>query len=265
MNDLPVIASASLRAQAIEVLEDRVLYGDWVPGTRLPTESELCVQLGVSRSVVRDAMRALAVRGLVDVRQGIGTVVAEVSDAAYSDAAFLLLLRSDVTVHEAVEARAAIEVALAGIAAEARKEDDLISLRRNFQTVAAAAEAGNTSLALEGDLRFHVGILKATHLPVLVTLLKPMHQIIWITTQFPPAADGDADHASLGHQAYDVELHRRVLEALEAGDSELARRRMREHFAFIRNPAYRELHSMSFRDAARLRAAMRAEMSQHAN
>jgi GntR family transcriptional regulator, transcriptional repressor for pyruvate dehydrogenase complex len=264
MNDLPVIASASLRAQAIEVLENRVLYGDWLPGTRLPTESELCAQLGVSRSVVRDAMRALAVRGLVDIRQGIGTVVTEVSDAAYTDAAFLLLLRSDVTVHEAVEARAAIEVALAGIAAEARKEDDLVSLRENFETVAAAAEAGDTPLALEADLKFHVGILKATHLPVLVTLLKPMHQIIWITTLFPPGGGG-VSRASVDSQAYDVELHRKVLDALEAGDSELAQRRMREHFAFVRDPAYRELHSMSFRDAARLRAAVRAEMGKHAD
>jgi GntR family transcriptional regulator, transcriptional repressor for pyruvate dehydrogenase complex len=264
MNDLPVIASASLRAQAVELLEDRVLYGDWVPGTRLPTESELCAQLGVSRSVVRDAMRALAVRGLVDVRQGIGTVVTEVSDAAYSDAAFLLLLRSDVTVHEAVEARAAIEVALAGIAAEARKEDDLVSLREHFETMAAAAEARDTPLALEADLKFHVGILKATNLPVLVTLLRPMHQIIWITTLFPPAADGDAGRTGADYQAYDVELHRGVLDALEAGESEQARRWMRELFAFVGDPAYRELHSMSFRDAARLRAAVRAEMSQYA-
>lgn len=254
MNDLPVLASASLREQVIGLLEERVLYGEWVPGTRIPAESELCAQLGVSRSVVRDAMRELAARGLVSIRQGIGTVVAEASDAAYCDAAFLLLLRADVTVHQAAETRAAIEVAVAGIAAKARKDHDLTSLREHFGTVAAAAKARDMPLALEADLRFHLAILEATHLPVLITLLRPMHRIIWITS-LPPQAEGDSGPD--GAHYYDVELHRGVLEALEAGDGELARERMRAHFAFVHDPAYREVQSMSFRDAARLRSSVR--------
>jgi GntR family transcriptional repressor for pyruvate dehydrogenase complex len=270
MNDLPMLASAPLREQLIELLEERVLYGEWPPGTRVPAETELCAQLGVSRSVVRDAMRELAARGLVSIRRGVGTVVTEASDAAYSDAAFQLLLRGDVTVHEAVEARAALEEAIAGIAAEACKDEDLVALRGHFEAVAAARQADDMPQALEADLRFHLGILEATHLPVLITLLRPMQRIIWITSLPPesedgsgrlagvPTADGELDH-------YDVELHRCVLEALEARDASLARARMRDHFSFARDPAYQSLHSMTIRDAARLRSSLRAEMRSHAD
>jgi len=267
MNDLPVLASAPLRDQLIELLEERVLYGDWAPGTRIPAETVLCAQLGVSRSVVRDAMRELAARGLLSIRQGVGTVVTEASDAAYADAAFQLLVRGDVTVHEAVAARAALEEAIAGIAAEACKEEDLVALRGHFEAVVAAREADDMPGALEADLRFHLGILEATHLPVLITLLRPMQRIIWITSLPPESEDGSDRPGALNGELdhYDVELHRLVFEALEARDANLARARMRDHFSFARDPAYQSLHSMSVRDAARLRSSLRAELSSRAD
>ena len=68
----------------VREFEDRIVYGELAPGERLPTESELCELLGVSRSVVRDAVRTLVARGLVEVRQGRGMIVAAPDDHAYS-------------------------------------------------------------------------------------------------------------------------------------------------------------------------------------
>src|ERR1700722_10498688 len=85
-------------------IEQRILEGDLEPGQRLPTELELGEALAVSRSVVRDAMRTLSARGLVQVRQGIGMVVSSPSDAALSDALVVLLMRSELTMGDVIEA-----------------------------------------------------------------------------------------------------------------------------------------------------------------
>lgn len=254
MTDLPNIASTRLSSQVIDLLEERVLFGEWTPGTRLPNEADLGAQLGVSRTVVRDALRALSARGLVEVRQGVGTIVSQATDAAYIDAAFLLLLRADFTVHDAVEARCAIEVAVSGMAAVSRTGDDVDALWGHFEAVSAAARTNDITGALEADLRFHSTILEATHLPVLITLLRPMHRIIWVTS-LPPTSFP---------VSYDLEQHRLVVEAIDSGDAELARKRMQEHFAFIDDLAYRETHSSSFRDAAKRRSQLRRELIEHA-
>jgi GntR family transcriptional regulator, transcriptional repressor for pyruvate dehydrogenase complex len=262
MTDLVSLAGPSLRERVTRLLEERVLYGDWRPGTQLPSETELCAQLGVSRSVVRDAIRSLDARGLVEVRQGVGTIVAESSADAYSDATLLMLLRSGVTVHEAVEARAAIEQAVVGIAAAARSEDDLSALRGRFEAVQRAAESNDMPLALEADLGFHLGILHATHLPVLISLLGPMQEIIWVTSL--PASVIGTDSGRFGYRDYDVDLHRGILDAIEARDPGLARERMQAHFGFVSDPAYRDVHSMEFREAAKLRSVLRQEIRRRA-
>jgi GntR family transcriptional repressor for pyruvate dehydrogenase complex len=98
MTDLHRIGRAKLSEQVADLLAHRILRGEWDPGHTLQSEAALGSQLGVSRSVVRDAVKTLVARGLVTIRQGAGTFVAEPTDAAYSDAIFILLLRSDVTI-----------------------------------------------------------------------------------------------------------------------------------------------------------------------
>src|SRR5438132_4616388 len=86
-----------LADQVAALIEGQILDGSLAPGDRLPVEFELAEELRVSRTVVRDAMRALAARGLVDVRQGHGMFVSMPSPQAYADAACTLLARSDCT------------------------------------------------------------------------------------------------------------------------------------------------------------------------
>src|SRR5437870_90433 len=81
----PVVAQ-TLSGQVAEALERRILEGDLKPGTRLPTEPELCAAFSVSRSVVRDAVQSLRAKGLVHIRQGHGTVVAEPSVGPLAEA-----------------------------------------------------------------------------------------------------------------------------------------------------------------------------------
>src|SRR4051812_3547215 len=78
---------------AIE-LGTRIVKGEIAPDTRLPTEAELCQLFGVSRSVIRDAMRTLSARDLIEVRHGHGMVTSQPSDDSFSAALIILLMRA---------------------------------------------------------------------------------------------------------------------------------------------------------------------------
>src|SRR5919108_3290104 len=95
--------------QVVRELERRILSGELRSGERLPTEGELGVELGVSRTVIRDAVRTLTTRRLVRVRHGFGMEVAPPSDLALSHALADLLMRAEVTVGDVLEARAALD------------------------------------------------------------------------------------------------------------------------------------------------------------
>lgn len=223
-------------------LERQILSGRLPAGTRLPTEDELCEILGVSRSVVRDAMRALVARGLVTVRQGRGTSVAPVSDTAYSGALLALLARSGATMGDVVDARATIETQLAGVAATACTDADLALLADVLDRFTAAVDADDTEVATQEHLRFHRTILEAVHQPALSLILRPMTEIILVssTASLRPRTPED----------WEVETHRPVLAALQARDPAAAVDAMAAHFAMSTRPTpYREFLTRAFSEA----------------
>jgi GntR family transcriptional regulator, transcriptional repressor for pyruvate dehydrogenase complex len=228
-DDLPRIGRTRLPETVASLLEDKILQGDWHPGRRLPSEPDLGQQLGVSRSVVRDAMKTLATRGLVEVRQGVGTVVAQPTSDAYADAILVLLRRSQLTVGQVLEARELIETELAGFAAARRTDDDCRRMRDCFENYRHAVEVMDWELAQQTHTAFHLSILSAVHAPALEILLFPMQTII-LAAPLPPI---------LGDKAlWEVPLHEKILSAIERGDVGAAREAVIEHFAFRQSPLY---------------------------
>lgn len=220
-------------------LERRILSGELRAGTRLPTESELCDILGVSRSVVRDAIRTLVARGLVTVRQGHGMTVAAPNDAAFGHALIALLARSDLTMGDVVNARATIELRLAPLAAVHGTEEDWEHLEATYQRFAAAVDEAEWDVARETHLDFHVGLLKAIHQPALELFLKPMTEIILISSA-PPRRNAKVD--------WEVTTHRPILDALKARDAAGVERAMSDHFAATTDPKrYRTFRARPFR------------------
>jgi GntR family transcriptional repressor for pyruvate dehydrogenase complex len=247
MTDLHRIGRAKLSEQVADLLAHRILRGEWDPGHTLQSEAALGSQLGVSRSVVRDAVKTLVARGLVTIRQGAGTFVAEPTDAAYADAIFILLLRSDVTIREVLEARALIEINLAGVAATRRTEQDCARLRERLDEFAAAAEAVDWDRGNQAHLAFHVEILDAIHAPVLSVLLRPMQEII-LASSYGPVEDEPA--------RWDVPIHAEILSAIVSGDEERARATMQGHFAFMEEARYREYYSTRFAEVPTVSASL---------
>jgi DNA-binding FadR family transcriptional regulator len=249
LGDLTAVDARRLSDRVAAAIEDRIFSGEWEPGRRLPPEPELGRQLKVSRAVIRDAVQALAARGLVEVRHGVGTSVAEPTDRVYADSALSFLLRTDATVLDALRARCELEVAVVALAAAARDDHDLWRLDGLFAEITAAAAVPDVTRARAVDLRFHSAILEATHMPVLVALLNPLRWIIQRTSDAP------RDDAAF----LDLAAHGELLEALRAGDAARSCKAMREHFAFIDDPRYAALHRGLLRDAP-LTGDARAEL-----
>lgn len=150
------------------------------PGSRLPTEKELCEQLGVGRSTLREAMRSLAFVGAVQSRQGSGTFVSTVEERAVDKLIGLSLMLQRSKVHEVIEVRRMLEVEAARLAAEchdATDRDDLEEVMRQME-----ASIGDPAEASRHDLKFHVRLAQASHNSVLLHFINGMRSLleIWI-------------------------------------------------------------------------------------
>lgn len=228
-----------LSDQVATELEQWIL-SDYRPGARLPTEPELCTRFGVSRTVVRDALRTLSSIGLVDVRQGVGIVVAGPEDETLTHALSVRLQTSEVTVGDVLDARLGLETALAAEASRRGTPDDWRALREGFERMEQHVAARRWEEAQAEHLAFHRSLLHALHLPALELMLLPLQEVILIS-QLPP----DLEDASY----WDLPAHRAILDALEQGSAGGARQAMLEHFEHTKvGGGYQGFRSLRFRE-----------------
>jgi GntR family transcriptional repressor for pyruvate dehydrogenase complex len=224
--------------QVVQNLERRILSGELRAGERLPTEGELGAQLGVSRTVVRDAVRTLTTRRLVRVRHGFGMEVAAPSDLPIAHALADLLMRADVTVGDVLDAREALDCHLAPLAARNATEEDVARMTADFERFAAAAAAGDAAAAQDAHLEIHLGFVRAIHLPALDLMLKPMAEVILLSS-VRPAPDP---------ARWEVESHRPLVEALQARDEGALGQAVDYHFSVLRGGAYDRFRAARFRE-----------------
>jgi|tagenome__1003787_1003787.scaffolds.fasta_scaffold20989955_13 DNA-binding FadR family transcriptional regulator len=239
--EFPRIGGGRLSDRVAADLEDRILNGRPGPGERLPTEAELCELFAVSRSVVRDALRTLRAKGLVSVGPREGIVVLAPSDEPFGQALLLLLARSGLTMRQVTEARAAIETNIGPLAAERGTAADWAQMQEDLDRFGTAVDQGRWRAAHDSHLAFHLGLLRAVHLPALEILLKPMHEVI-VLSSVPPAADNP--------ELWDVATHPPILAALRSGKPQRVRQALEAHFhGFLDDARYAQFESQPFRDA----------------
>ncbi|MEV6008577.1 FCD domain-containing protein [Streptomyces sp. NPDC051976] len=157
--------------QATAHLREQIADGHWPVGTRLPGETALAASLGVGRSTVREAVRALAGAGLLRTRQGAGVFV--IATQPVEDWSAKLSRAAVTDVHEV---RAMLEVQAARLAAERRTDADVAAMRAALAARQAAA-AVDSGAFVDADIALHATIVAAAHNPVLADLF----------TEFTPA------------------------------------------------------------------------------
>lgn len=211
------------------VLEQQILLGVLPAGTVLPPEVELVGILGVSRTVVRDAVRTLVAKNLLVAKQGRGTMVAEPSNEAFARAMVAMLARSGLTMGDVMQSRMIIEMFVVEIAAGARTDEDLNALTSSYESLAEAISSGDAEAASEAHAMFHRGILQATHQPALEMMLRPISEIATLT--------GGASVREGSMRDWELEAHLPILRALEDRDPEAATEAMRAHFEVSMRPS----------------------------
>ena len=225
--------SASISNNRVEPVAQgvaqRILDGEFAPGQRLPTESELQSAWGVSRSVVREAMKILASQGLVRIEQGRGTFVCDASETPLSAQLELTLRRSTPGQSAGAETpedwahlldvRRVLEVAVAERAATQASADDIAAMEA---AIADMHEKPDEPTGyVDADLAFHRALAAATGNPLWPALLNSLNDLL---RRYREAGFRGARGALLA-----ARQHEAILEAVRAGDGVAAAAAMQEH------------------------------------
>lgn len=167
-----VTREGTLATKATDQLEALIVDNHFQPGERFPTERDLAERLGVSRTVVREAVRSLVAKGLLDVKPGSGTRVKKPSVESVIQALTLYLRKGqpDLDYKEVIEVRRLLEVEIAGLAAERRTEEDLKILEQNLEETLKIKKVDRKRF-IELDIGFHSALAAATHNELISLLL----------------------------------------------------------------------------------------------
>lgn len=232
--------------KVLSFFREQLLSGALKVGDRLLGERELCLALGVSRPVLREALRALANLGFLDIRHGKGAFVRKADVAVFGDFLTFCLVQQPDMLDDIMQARVAIECQAIRLACIRATDSDLSRigglLTRLMETLHDVQDGG------AADFAFHMAIVEASRSPALVTmyqsiseLLKRSHVQRRVETSNTP-----------GITDYLVEAHREVFLSILARDPDKADKRLREHFAIgdeLRRKSY--IAAFTRRDAAR--------------
>lgn len=209
-----------LAAQAAQLLLTRIRDGEWPLGHRIPGETTLAAQLGVGRSTLREAIRELAGRGVLESRQGAGVFVTALDATEDWDA---VLRRT--TIASVVEARIAIEAEAAALAARRRTPADLRDIRR---ALAARGVVGQSVPEhVDADMAFHRAVIAAAHNDVLIQLfdafLPRLRTAMIDMLRIAPVKSEESDHA----------CHQELVDAIAARSPEAAASASRTHLTAL--------------------------------
>ncbi|MFE6760679.1 FadR/GntR family transcriptional regulator [Streptomyces sp. NPDC057684] len=165
---------SALSEQVIAELRAQISSGEWPVGSRIPTEPELVEQLGVARNTVREAVRALAHNGLLDIRQGSGTYV-----VATSELAGVMQRRfADADPRHIAELRSTLESSAASLAAQRRTERDLKQLDALMVRREDAWASGDAEAFVAADATFHLAVVAASHNDVMTAMYADLGEVL---------------------------------------------------------------------------------------
>jgi GntR family transcriptional regulator, transcriptional repressor for pyruvate dehydrogenase complex len=214
----PVVRSMRLADKVASAVTDSIVSGRLAPGDKLPSERELCAQFGVSRPVVREAVRSLIAKGLLADNPRRGHVVSALGRDTVTESLTLYLRGQRLDYRKLMEARTVVEVENAGLAAQRASPEQVQALRDAAARLQVGMSAEEAALA---DTGFHRTIATATANEFFELLLDSIRDAL-ITVQLPTLADEKIVRGAR-------RMHDRIVAQIAAGDREGAREAMRLH------------------------------------
>ncbi|MDV6330226.1 FadR/GntR family transcriptional regulator [Asticcacaulis sp. 201] len=209
--------------QVIDYIRDYVARENLRPGAKLPSETKLSTLIGVSRPVVREAMRALAGTGLIEMAVGKRAIITPLDGEMIGQVIENAVLIGQADTRNVLELRRSLEIGMVALAATRRSPDDISKLRSLLEAMRKALHAGAEYSAL--DLRFHLALAEAAGNPLYVILIEAFRQVFEASMR-----DGMERRSSNSEVEKVQQLHEAITEAVIAGDPAGASRAMSDHF-----------------------------------
>ncbi len=219
--ELPVFQSKRLYKQIADALEERIRSGIFAPGTYLPSERDLAQQMGVSRPSVREALIALEVMGLVEVRVGDGVLVCD-HRLPKADTG------SENSPLEQLQARMMLEGEVAALAAENATPEQLAALDASLLSMENVIN--DRTRFLQEDEHFHMAVVAASGSQTLIDLVG----FLWAQRTLPVYRTFEGHFTGAAEQTAVLQEHRTIVEAIRAGNTRRARSAMRKHLERVR-------------------------------
>ncbi len=213
-----------LYVDVLAQIQDLIVRQQLRPGDKLPPERELINEFGVSRTVIREAIRALEERGLVEVKHGSGVYIVEPSMDSVTESLTLHLRMTESSLMALLEVREILEVEIAGLAAERATDEEREEIEKALRREAEVLDSPGEYV--EEDLRFHDLLTRGAHNEVLPILLNPLAELLRESRRVTSEPPGSTELSFEGH--------REIFEAVKNGDKEQAQEAMREHFRMVR-------------------------------
>ncbi len=220
-----VVQTSRLYEQIVQQIEHSILSGELKPGNQLPSERDLAQQFGVSRTAVREAVKALREKGLVEAYTGRGTFVTNGTSQAIRQSLGMMMKigQADGAAH-LVEVREILEPEIAALAA-ARAEDQHLSMMREAVAI-MDRERQDSDAFIEADLDFHLALAEAADNAVILSLIDSIVGLLREQRMRTFFVEGGPDRGQFHHK--------RILAAVEKRDPAAARDAMRAHLAQVR-------------------------------
>jgi GntR family transcriptional repressor for pyruvate dehydrogenase complex len=217
----PTATRARLSDQVADALAAEIREGRLVPGNKLPTEAVLGERYSVSRTVVREALSRLKSLELVESTQGSGVYVKALGFSPLNFEARSAVSRQAVI--QIVEVRRALEAEVAALAAQRRTQADLKRIQKAITLLDKAVRSGGDGV--DEDVQYHRAIAETARNPFLISTLEYLGQFLQGATRVTRA--NEARREDFARQVLDE--HALIVQAIEAGDAEAARRAAASH------------------------------------
>ncbi len=221
--DVEPIKSTRIYEEIVRQIKTLVQEGRLKSGDKLPPERDLAERFKVSRTSVREALRALESVGLIEIRPGEGTFVREISVESLIEPLALVILTQREAVGELFEARRLLEPAIAGLAARRATKEEISEMERILEEQAREVAIGRTGLAQ--DAAFHAAIASSAHNRAITRIV---HALMDLLAQSREESLQIPGRPTRSHQD-----HRRILEAIQRRDAASAQEAMLDHLVAV--------------------------------
>lgn len=220
---LPIKPKERLYQEIVDQIQQQILSGELQPGDQIPAERDLADRFGVSRTAVREAIKSLTEKGLIEVFVGRGTFVTNLSPDRVVESITLLLRNERDNVESLEEARQLLEVQSARLAAQRRSEEHIARLREISAEI--ETERSVSPRLVDRNTEFHVEVARATGNPVLVLMSQTIVALLRGERLERDDFDDNLPAAFASHRA--------IVDAIAEGDADRAAQAMTDHLAQV--------------------------------